>query len=70
LNLNSNIFSHNFAECGGAIKFVHKIPKNFKERNVFENNSANIFGKNYASEPFRFVYLQNQKLLSMGKFRK
>ena len=59
LILISNNFSKNYAECGGAIKFQYKIPKNFINSNHFNGNKALVFGIDYASEPFKIWYLKN-----------
>jgi len=40
--------------------FAHKIPPNFILLNIFENNSAEHYGQDYGSEPFRILFLQNQ----------
>ena len=67
--LTANKFINNYAsENGGGLKFTYKIPKNVVSLNVFQNNRADIFGKDYASEPFRYWYLGNNTQLSIFFF--
>ena len=59
--MNINTFLENFASVsGGAIMLADKIPTNLLSENKFLKNSANYFGQDYASNPYRILFLSNQ----------
>ena len=61
LILNTNEFLENFARVsGGAIMLADKIPTDLLSENKFIQNSANYFGQDYASNPYRILFLSNQ----------
>lgn len=68
INLTSNKFRNNYASIsGGALMFTYLIPKNFDKNNEFEDNLAEGYGENYASEPFRVLFLGKNEFLKNYK---
>lgn len=66
LNLTSNKFANNYAFIsGGALMFSSLIPKNFRINNEFENNLADGYGDNYASEPYRVLFLGKSEFMKI-----
>ena len=54
----NNIFGKNEAyQAGGAVLFSEKIPVSFVKSNYFDHNSADQYGTNYASQPYRVIHL-------------
>ena len=61
LNLKTNLFLQNFATIsGGGIMLYDKIPTDLQSLNQFTQNQARYFGPDFASNPFRILFLSNQ----------
>ena len=64
LSLISNLFQWNRASmAGGALMFFKKLPLNFNSNsnnNTFILNKAEAYGNDYASEPYRIFFLENE----------
>ena len=47
--------------------FADDIPDDLQNRNNFSKNHAKYFGPDYASNPFRILFLNNQSLCTKRK---
>ena len=56
-----NKFYKNIARIsGGAIMLDDKIPINLESANSYSGNYAKYFGPDFASNPFRIIFLINE----------
>ena len=58
MSLITNLFTKNVANIsGGGIMLDNIIPIDLQSRNQFKDNYAVYFGQNFASSPYRILFL-------------
>ena len=65
LKLYNNTFDSNSAQfSGGAMMFSYVIPFNFTniDATIYKNNTASLYGDNYASAPYRMILLSDRQI--------
>lgn len=64
VNIVSNIFQNDYAQIsGGSLMFFSNLPKNFEtSNNSFIGNKADLYGDDFASEPYRILFLGDRKV--------